>query len=241
MKQKMHIICLRTVRYSDSHSILSAYSLEGGRVSFLVGDGRGREASRRRALTQPLGLLECVADIRPDREIHRIGEMRATYPLAGLRSNPVKCAIALFIAEVLGSLLRESQKDEGVWRFVESSVLALDGIEGARAANFHLWFLYGMGRCLGVSPDTSEYYPGAVFDMDSGIFRRSAPLHRNFVSAERSGSVALLERMTLENMHLFRFTRDQRNETLDGILHFLSMHHAPLSGLKSLDVLRALF
>lgn len=237
----MHIICLRTVRYSDSANILSAYSLEAGRVSFLLSDGNGREASRRRALTQPLGLIECVAEIRPGKEIHRLAELRATSPLATLRSNPVKCAIALFMAEVLCSLLRESQRDEVVWKFVEQSVLALDNIEGARAANFHLWFLYGMGRCLGISPDASGYYPGMVFDIEGGVFRKSAPLHRNYVSAERSGSVALLERMTLENMHLFRFTREQRGEVLDGILHFLSLHHAPLTGLKSLEVLRTLF
>lgn len=241
MKQKMHIICLRTVRYSDSANILSAYSRENGRVSFLMSDGKGRESSRRRALTQPLSILECVADVRPGREIHRIAELRAVSPLAALRTNPVKCSIALFIAEVLCSLLRESNSDEVVWRYVERSVLALDEIEAVRAANFHLWFLYGMGRCLGVSPDASEYYPGMVFDIDGGVFRKSAPLHRNYVSAERSGAVALLERMTLENMHLFRFTREQRGEVLDGILHFLSVHHAPLSGLKSLDVLRTLF
>lgn len=241
MKQKMHIICLRTVRYSDSGNILTSYSLESGRVSFLLNDGKGRESSRRRALTQPLSLLECIADVIPGREIHRISEMRALSPLTALRSNPVKCSIALFIAEVLTSLLRESQRDEAVWHYVEQSVMALDKIEGARAANFHLWFLYGMGRCLGISPDASEYYPGMVFDIDGGVFRKSAPLHRNYVSAERSGAVALLERMTLENMHLFRFTRVQRGEMLDGILHFLSVHHAPLSGLKSLEVLRALF
>ncbi|MDE5744509.1 MAG: DNA repair protein RecO [Paramuribaculum sp.] len=241
MKQKMQIICLRTVRYSDSANILSAYSLESGRVSFLMSDGKGRESARRRALTQPLGIVECVADVRPGREIHRLADLRAMTPLTTLRSNPIKCAVALFMAEVLGSLLRESQTDEAVWRYIERSVLALDEIEAARVANFPLWFLYGMGRCLGVSPDSSEYYPGMVFDMDGGIFRKSAPLHRNYVSAERSAAVALLERMTLENMHLFRFTREQRGEVLDGILHFLSIHHAPLAGLKSLDVLRTLF
>ncbi|MDE6459672.1 MAG: DNA repair protein RecO [Paramuribaculum sp.] len=241
MLQKIHIICLRTVRYSDTANILSAYSLENGRVSFLINDGKGRESSRRRALTQPLSLLECVADVRPGRDISRLSELRALSPLTAIRTNPVKCSLAIFIAEVLTSLLRESNRDEAVWRYIEQSVLALDEVEAARAANFHLWFLYGMGRCLGVSPDASGYYPGMVFDIDGGVFRKSAPLHRNYVSAERSGAVALLERMTLENMHLFRFTREQRGEVLDGILHFLSIHHAPLSGLKSLDVLRALF
>ncbi len=95
MKQKMHIICLRSVRYSDSKSILSAYSLEAGRVSLLVGSGNGREAMRRRALTQPLGVLECVADVVPGRDIHRVAEMRPLHPLSALRANPVKCGVAM--------------------------------------------------------------------------------------------------------------------------------------------------
>ena len=95
---------------------------------------------------------------------------------------------------------------------------------------------------LGVEgPECYELPDGSWCHIDGGVFRKSAPLHRNYVSAERSGAVALLERMTLENMHLFRFTREQRGEVLDGILHFLSVHHAPLLGLKSLDVLRTLF
>lgn len=241
MKQQMHIVCLRSVRYSDSKYILSAYSLEAGRVSFLMNDGKGREAVRRRALTQPLALVECVADIVPGRDIHRMGDMRALAPLSGMRSNPVKCAVALFIAETLGSLLRESQSEPGLWKFVEQAIIALDGMDSRKTANFHLWFLYGLGRFLGISPDVGGYSPGEVFDMADGIFRKTAPMHRDFISSEQAASVAMLERMTLDNMHLFRFTREQRNATLDGILRYLSMHYAPLSGLKSLDILRTLF
>jgi DNA repair protein RecO (recombination protein O) len=240
VKQKMNIICLRTVRYSDSRSILTAYSLEGGRVAFVVNSGSGREALRRRALTQPLALVECVADVRAGSDIHRIAELRALTPLASLRSNPLKGAVALFIAEVLGALLRESQPDEAAWHFIERSIMALDLLEMPKVANFHLWFLWGIGGCLGVSPDVRAYSPGNVFDMSDGIFRGSAPLHGEFVPAGESATVALLGRMSLDNLHLFRFTLQERNAVLDGILRYLSIHITPLGSLKSLDVLRSL-
>lgn len=241
MKQDMHIICLRSVAYSDSKSILAAYSLEAGRVSFLVSAGKGREAMRRRALTQPLGLLECVADVVPGRDIHRLAEVRPLHPLAALRSNPMKCGVVMFLAEVLGVIMRESQGDASTWRFIERAIVEFDALDAAKVANFHLWFLWGVGRCLGISPDVSAYDVGKVFDMSDGIFRTSAPLHRNFVAPEQSHTVALLGRMSIDNLHLFRFTRQERNAVLDGILRYLSIHITSLGGIRSVDVLRSMF
>ena len=58
MLRELHCIALRTIKYNERHSILSAYSLEVGRVSFLVPAGAGMEATRRRALFLPLGAVE---------------------------------------------------------------------------------------------------------------------------------------------------------------------------------------
>ena len=44
MLRELHCIALRTIKYNERHSILSAYSLEVGRVSFLVPAGAGKEA-----------------------------------------------------------------------------------------------------------------------------------------------------------------------------------------------------
>ncbi len=240
MKQKMHIICLRSVRYSDSKSILSAYSLEAGRVSLLVGSGKGREAMRRRALTQPLGVLECVADVVPGRDIHRVAEMRPLHPLSALRANPVKCGVAMFLAEVLGVILGESQADEPMWRFVSAAVVRLDALEPDKVANFHVYFLYRLGMVAGIAPDSATFAPGKVFDLSDGRFRTAAPLHRDFLYSDEAEVAATLSRMTFDNMHLFRFTRAQRNRVTDLILRYFTIHYARLDSIKSLEVLRSL-
>ena len=41
--------------------------------------------------------------------------------------------------------------------------------------------------------------------------------------------------------HLFRFSREQRRQTLSAILEYYSLHYTSLSSLNSLDVLRRLF
>lgn len=241
MKESLHLICLRTVPHNDRHSILRTFSLERGPMTFLQPAGNGREASRRRALLMPLGLVECVADIRPGRDIHIMSQPRCINSLQGIRSNPIKTSVALFIAEVLDATVREAQPDRNIWHFVENSVMMLDALPGNSVANFHICFLMRLGPLLGIEPDVSTYSPGRVFDMIDGVFRASPPLHRNYLDSKQAEAVAALSRINYLNMHLFKMSRDERAEMLDGILRYYSIHYAPLTGLKSLEVLRMLF
>lgn len=241
MKQKMQFIALRTVRHNDRHSILSAYSAECGRVAFAIPAGAGKEASRRRALLMPMSIVECVADIKPGREVSLMSEPRALAPLMGLRTNPIKSSIALFLAEVLGVVLRDGPPDSTLYKYICSSIEVLDLLPSNRSANFHVCFLWGLGRFIGIEPDTEEYRTGMVFDMQDGRFRMSAPLHPNYLDSERSQAVAAVSRMRYATMHLFKMSRAQRNELLDGILRYYSMHYAGLQSLRSLEVLRELF
>lgn len=241
MKKELHIIALRTVRHTDRHSILTAYSLELGRVAFAIPAGAGREALRRRALLMPLALVECVADIRPGREVMIMHEPRAEEPLTSLRTNPVKSSLVMFIAEVLGVVLRDGPPDELSYAYIHNAVTLLDRLPTESVANFHLMFLYGLGRFLGIEPDVSGYRQGMVFDMLDGRFRLSAPMHRHYLDPVQSGAVVALSRMNPANMHLFKMSRHERNQLLDGILQYYSLHYTGLQSLRSLDVLRELF
>lgn len=241
MKETLHIVALRTVRYNDRHSILSAYSLERGPVAFLQPAGTGREANRRRALLMPLGLVECEADIRPGRDIHLMSQPRPMAPLGSLRANPLKGTVAIFLADVVWTLMRESQPDAAAWRFVETSVKALDAVGREGVSNFHICFLMRLGPIIGIEPDVTTYAEGGFFDMAEGIFRRLPPVHRDYLSQQESAMVYKLSRINYLNMHLFKMSRGERGALLEGILRYYSLHYAPLGSLKSLDVLRSLF
>lgn len=241
MKRNVHIIVLRVLRHNERHNILTAFSLEEGRMAFAVPAGSGRGASRMRALLMPLSEVECVADIKPGREVHLMFEPRATRVLHGLHAHPVKNAVALFVAELLGVLLREGAPDRLLYNYVKNSVEALADMDIKRAANFHLCFLYGLGRFLGIEPDLSDYSDGMVFDMVDSRFRLTAPMHSDFLNPEQARGVVALSRMTMWNMHLFRLNRHERNELLEGMLRYYALHYSGLGNLRSLDVVRELF
>ncbi|MCI9172643.1 DNA repair protein RecO [uncultured Duncaniella sp.] len=237
---KLTFISLKTVRYSDTQSILSAYSLEHGRVSLVVPSGKGKGASRLRALTMPLSVLECETDFRPGREVLPMRQARPVEVFNGIHANPVKQMIAMFLAESLSMLLRESVPDEGVYTFIHSSVKWLDSIPAECSANFHVCFLLNLGRLLGIEPDVSTFRHGYVMDMRDGIWRSSMPLHGEWLASDESSAASMILRMTYSNMSRFRFTRQQRNRTLDLVLRYYSLHLAPLSHLHSLDILRSI-
>lgn len=241
MKETLHIIALRTVRYSDRNDILSAFSLERGPVSFLIPAGKGREASRRRALLMPLGAVECSADIRPDRSIHQMTSPRLMAPLHSLRVSPVKSALTMFVAEALSVLLREAQPDATLWRFIMDSVLELDAMPERRSANFHICFLVRLGALLGIEPDTSLYAPGRIFDMIDGTFRASAPAHSEFLTGDEAAAAALVCRLTYRNMYRLKMSRNQRGRLLEGVLRYYALHYAPIDNLRSTAILHSLF
>lgn len=233
---------LRIVRHSDRHSILTAYSRQLGRVAFAIPAGQGKEAARRRAILMPLSVVDCVADIRPNSEVHLMHQPQTAHPLAQLRTSPVKTAVAIFLAEVLTITLGEGPSDSNLFDFIEQSILVLDQIDSDRAvANFHIAFLQALGLFLGIAPDVSNYKPGQVFDMIDARFRSSAPNHRHWLSAAQSEDLVKIQRMTYANMHLFNFTRAQRAQTLSTIIGYYALHHPGFSSLKSLEVLYDLF
>lgn len=241
-KTDLNIVTLRRVRYSDRHCIVTAWSRELGRVSLLVADGSGRAAARARALTTPPGLLECVADVRPGRDIFPVSQLMPLSPLTSVRSNPLKGMVAMFLAEVMGAVMVGSQPDAAVFDYISLSLQLLDDLgDDAALANFHLCFLYQLGRFLGVEPDVSTWKTGRVLDMRDGVFRLTPPPHQDFLEPDEAHAAAMMARMTFANMGKWCFTRAARNRALDVMLRYLAIHLSPgLDRMHTLDVLRSL-
>ena len=236
------MICLRSVKYSDSRSILSGFSRERGRVSVSVPSGRGRSAARLRALTMPLSVIDVETTDGSDRR--EILTLRSAVPAVvapNVVSNPARSTQAVFLAEVLGTVLRQSEEDRGVFGFVEQSVRVLDALPARRTGMFHIAFLSGLTRLLGIEPDVSTYGAGTgFFDLREGIWRGNAPVHPDFLEAAESRGAYLLARSGYETACRLGWGRVERRRALDLLLRYYSIHIAPLTGLKSLDVLRSL-
>ena len=63
MIEKLQGVVLRTIKYNDKNAIVRVYTDMHGVMAFLLPQGNGKVARQRRALFQPLSLVEIVADI----------------------------------------------------------------------------------------------------------------------------------------------------------------------------------
>lgn len=239
MYENLDCIALRTVRYNDRHNILTAYSRQRGRVVMILPAGSGQKAIRARALTQPMAVFQCVADVRPNRDMMQVRDIRA----AGVAraDHPMRSALGLFMADLLASVLREPQCDVHLFDFVVEMAAYLAVAKSGSLANLHICFMLRLQHFMGIEPDWSTYTDGAVFDMADGIFRQSAPLHGQWLPSGEAAGAWHLRRMTMRNCSCFRMSHAERNLILDRIIQYYQIHFPGIGTMSSLEVLRAVF
>lgn len=235
----LRCIALRAVKYDDRHSILSAWSIERGRVTFLIPGGSTREAARRRALLMPLSLFEGVADFRPGRDILNIRDLRPHKILPSISASPSKSVVAIFLAEFLDKTLRDSPPDENLSRFIFDSVGILDSLPARGVASFPIVFLARLSAFFGIEPDSSAWQPGRFLDMTEGIYRQSPPLKGAWLPPEEARLAATVQRLTYATASRFPLKRETRRAIIDRLLQYYAIHLAPIE-LRSLPILRDL-
>ncbi len=232
-------IALRTTKVSDSKNLLSAWSRSHGRITLSIPAGTSKDARRRRALSSPLQIFEGVADIRPDRDIYNIRDMRAGATSLVLDPSPQKSLISIFLSEVLDILLRRAEPDSLLSDFLFGSIEALTALDSPLAtASFHIIFLYRLSHFLGIEPrlDTE----GEYFDLREARFRPTLPLHHHYLNPDESAVLRAISHANYRTAAFISLDRTARNIVLDKILQYYSIHLQSMSGIKSIEILRSL-
>lgn len=240
MLEKTAGIVLRTIKYNDTSVIVDIFTAQHGCVSYLVTLPKSRRNAVKYVFFQPLSLLEFESDFRPRLSLQRLKEVRWLHVFHSLPYDPYKSAIALFLAEFLGHVLRQEVENEPLFAYLFHSVQWLDGCEQT-VANFHLVFLMRLSRFLGLYPNLDDYQTGDYFDLRGACFVAGQPLHADFVRPDEASRLGKLMRMNYETMHLFAMSRAERNRCVEIILTYYRLHVPDFPELKSLDVLRELF
>jgi DNA repair protein RecO (recombination protein O) len=240
MLSKTRGIVLHSIPYSDTGFIVHFYTEAFGRMSCSVARSKGKKNPLPKALFMPLSAIEMEMERRPGHELHRLREAKLCYPLSQLFADPVKNALALFLAEMLFRVLRETEPDARLFDFLYRSIYFLEHV-GEGVANFHLVFLLHLLGYLGFFPNIEAYREGAYFDMLNGVFTGSPPLHKHFLDRDESLVFARLFRISYENMSLYAFSRRERVEILHKIIAYYRLHLPEVAEIKSLSILQTLF
>ncbi len=240
MLSKTRGIVLHSIPYNDRYSIIYMYTEAFGRASYMVAHSRGKKSNVSKTLFMPLSVLEMEVEHQAKRDIHRIKESKICFPLNDLCCNPVKNILALFLSEVLYRVIKETEPDSRLFDYLYNSIHLLEHTDQG-IANFHLVFMMGLLRYLGVFPHIETYQEGSYFDLQNGIFVHSVPLHRYYLNKDDSAVFARLLRISYENMSLYSFSRHDRVNIVNRIIEYYRLHLPEFPEIKSIAVMQSLF
>ena len=240
MAEKITGIVLNVRKYNDRNCIVSLYTKERGRLSFISPTGTGKASNLRRARLQLLSVVSTDLNFKESSELQRLGSLSSPEIWTDIYFNPTKRALSLFLSEFLYKLLSASMPDVPLYDYLVNSFRLLDTMKNG-IADFHIPFLVSLLSFAGIQPDVSGYRPGRVFEFASGSFVPENIAKGPVLLGEEAEAVPLISRVNFLNMKRLRLNSISRRRILYGLLNYYSYHFPGLGSLKSPEVLREIF
>ncbi|MBP5318565.1 MAG: DNA repair protein RecO [Paludibacteraceae bacterium] len=129
MKYKTKGIVLKSTRYRDNDRIVQIYTQDFGKVSYLVHAPASKRSVCRTPYLQALSVLSLEVDHHDKRELQHIVETSPLELHPGILADPLKAAIAFFMADLAAAALYSADQDEDLFDFLEDYSLRLDRCE----------------------------------------------------------------------------------------------------------------
>jgi DNA repair protein RecO (recombination protein O) len=240
MLQKSKGVILHQVKYSDSGIIVQAYTRESGRQAILVKGLRSKKTGRHNALFQPLIILDLVYYYKESRSVQVLKECSAAYSPSEIYADIRKSTIAVFLGEILSSVLKEETPHYELFDYIESSIKYFDRSRQGYS-NFHIAFLSGLASYLGFEPAPRSDPSDKYFDLLNGVFVSVPPSHNDYADRYISEVLARFFSISFDKMGNIPLTGNQRNEVLETLIKYFSVHLPGLKKINSLEVLKEIF
>ena len=240
MIEKTRGIILNQIKYTDSGIIARMYTRTFGRQAILIRGMRKKTSGKHNILFQPLFILDLELNYKASREMQNLKEFSVAYSPSGIFSNIKKGSVAIFLGEVLTSVLKEESPHEELFDYIEESIMYFDKSH-ENYANFHISFLAGLTSFLGFEPGIRNNSDDKYFDMINGRFVPVPPVHGNYTNEEISGILADFFEASYDTAARIILKGVMRNEVLETLLNYYSLHLPGLKKIKSLEVLKEVF
>ncbi len=233
-------IVLHFIKYGESSVIVTIFTRDFGRQSYMVNAARSRKSQNKSSLLQPLFLVDLVAYQKPTHELHRIKELKSNQVYQNIPFNITKSSLVIFIAEVLYKSINEQESYPEMYDFIKNSLLYFDLMETG-SSNFHLWFLFRLTEYLGFFPETNRVGFEGWFDMKKGEIVHFQPSHPFYANKEATEYLMKLSSLKLHEISEFVVSRAMRDTLITVMVDYYQLHFEDLGEIKSLNVLREVF
>lgn len=238
MLHKTQGIVLNFIRYKETSIITKIYTEAFGVQSYIVNGVRGtrgkpgKKTATKIAFFQPLTLLDLVVYYKKVGQryaggLNRISEIKCLEPYQTLPYDFKKSGIGIFMAELLGKVLKEEEENTELFTFLRQSLLLFDHLTSGYE-NFHLQFMLKLSRYLG-------FPPGAAREVNEQL-----TLAYGGNSLQDDEIEALQKLIEADYAEHLKINVNIRRALLENLLLYYQLHIDNLKELKSTQVLREL-
>lgn len=240
MLEKTKGIVLQQIKHTDSGIIVHLFTRSLGRRSFIIKGIRNKKSGKHNVFFQPLFILDLVFYNKESKSMPMIKEFSVSYAPGEIYSDSRKSCMALFMSEVMTAVLKEESQNEDLFDYLENAIIYFDGCRSS-FVNFHISFLSGLSSYLGFQPVLKRSSGDLFFDMINGNFTSVPPFHGNFAGEEISAILSAFFSSSYDKAADICLNGKLRNEVLETIIKYYSLHLPGLKRINSLRVLKEIF
>lgn len=231
MKYTSRAIPLHYVKLGESSIIAKILTEEIGLQSFIVRGVRKKKTKYKLVLFQPLNLIMIEANYISKKNIQTIDDVRlynANYNNLDIK----KTFLWMFIAEILINVIKESQPDKGLFKFIwdlKTRYLEKEFVEH----NAGLLFLVNLTKNLGFYP-LKNIDDGCYFDLELGQFTKIQP-RENYMKKENTHYFKKL--ISGNNLNI---PQKNKQELILNMFTYYRLHYHELKYIQSHKILYSL-
>ncbi len=229
-------IVLRSIKYGETSLISKIYTEHYGLQSYIIKGARSAKSKIKAGTLQPLTLVNIQAYHRENKNLQHVKEISLAYVFNDLPFNIVKSSLGIFITEILLQAIKEEEENEALFNHLFDTIKELDNAAGSLKI-FHLRFLINLSKFLGFSPSGIYTPEKKYFDLQEGTFMPSTPPHPLYLSDEAAEYFSRFNQAIIFNKPLPDLNNRQRNDLLENLLTYYSLHIANFKAIRSVKIL----
>ncbi|MGV9005009.1 DNA repair protein RecO [Flavobacterium sp.] len=234
MLVKTKAIVISTLKYQEKSLIVKCFTQSDGLKSYFVPNAfSAKKSNQKIAYFQPFSILEIEANHKNKGTLEHFKEIKLAHSYQTIPIDIVKSSMMLFLSEMVHHSIKEEEKNDNLFTFLETALLWLDNHE--ETTNFHLIFLLQMTKFFGFFPAAAN---GNYFEMIDGVFSEyQGSSCLNFHETELFKKLLEVKFETTKKL----FLASERQTLLKIIIDYYSIHLDGFKKPKSLDVLKEVF
>ena len=238
MLNKNKAIVISKIRYRDNDLIVKCFTEQKGLVSYLIrGALKSNKGTSKAVYYQLLSQLQIEENFKANQSLQYIKEVKVDFIYRSIHTNVFKSSIAMFLAEILSTVLKEEEQNKPLYDYLEVTLRWLDYQD--EFSNFHLLFLLNLTQYLGFYPESTNS-DAPYFNLSNGLFE-SQKSNMYSVSGENLTLLKRLLGINFDDLKTIKIGSKQRQSFLTMLLLYFELHLGSFKKPKSLQVFNQVF